>query len=275
MTIGCWLRNRLVVAAAALGLASIPYGGGARADIANWPVDDSNWNAITLGGAFYSDPVGDINPDWLDIVGDTTTFGAGYWAFSDAGTPADKTDDEIMWRIRLEEWKTNPNVVWQVFMDVDGDDLIDYSVQVDESGGNVVELVAATTGGTTWGDVSLDTTALWSDTISGFSRVTIPTGDGSAFGGGGDDAFLDFGMPWLAFTSLTGVTGSTPIRFGLSTSASHVAINKDLPLSASASDPVAAGFSDAILGIPEPSTVTLLAGGLVALALIARRSASC
>ncbi len=195
MTIGCWLRNRLVVAAAALGLASIPYGGGARADIANWPVDDSNWNAITLGGAFYSDPVGDINPDWLDIVGDTTTFGAGYWAFSDAGTPADKTDDEIMWRIRLEEWKTNPNVVWQVFMDVDGDDLIDYSVQVDESGGNVVELVAATTGGTTWGDVSLDTTALWSDTISGFSRVTTPTGDGSAFGGAETTRFSTSACP--------------------------------------------------------------------------------
>jgi hypothetical protein len=151
-------------------------------------------------------------------------------------------------------------------MDVDSDDVIDYSMQLDESGDNGVELVAATIGGTTWGEVSLDTTPLWLGSVAGFSRVIAPTGDGSSFGGGGDDAFLDIGMPWATFSSLTGASGSTPIRFGLSSSASHQAINKDLPFALSASDAVADGFTDPILGIPEPSSFSLLGGGLLALA---------
>jgi hypothetical protein len=31
-------------------------------------VADPDWHAITLGGAFYSDRVGDINPDWLQAL---------------------------------------------------------------------------------------------------------------------------------------------------------------------------------------------------------------
>jgi hypothetical protein len=258
--------------AAVLVLATTLVAGDAGADIQNWPLADSDWRAIMAGGGFYADPVGDINPDWLDIVGDTTVFSAGYWAYADAGTPGDQTDDEIMWRIRLEEDKSNPNVVWQVFMDTDGDDAIDYSMQVDFSGSNVVELVAATVGGTTFGDVTLDATGAWSGSLAGFSRFVTPTGDGSGFGGGGPDTFLDFGMPWLTFSSITGVTGSVPVRFGLSSSASHVGLNKDLPFSLSSTDLVAGGFSDPIIGLPEPSTFSLLAGGLLVLGWRGRRS---
>jgi hypothetical protein len=259
-------------AAAVLVLATTLGAGDVRADIQNWPLADSDWHAIMAGGDFYSDPVGDINPDWLDIVGDTTVFSAGYWAYSNAGTPGDKTDDEIMWRIRLEEEKTNPNVVWQVFMDTDGDDLVDWSMQVDASGSNVVELVAATVGGTTFGDVTLDAVGAWSGSLAGFSRFVTPTGDGSGFGGAGPDTFLDFGMPWLTFSSITGVTGSGPVRFGLSSSASHVGINKDLPFSLTSTDLVGSGLSDPIIGLPEPSTFSLLAGGLLILGWRGRRS---
>lgn len=248
-----------------LGL-SLVAASGARAVIMNWPATDAGWIALRSGGVFYSDPVGDISPDWLDVVGDTTSFAAGYWAFSDAGTPGDSSDDEIMFRIRLEESKTNPSAVWQVFMDTDLDGLVDYSFQVDESGDNAVELVAALVGGVTFNDISLDTTQLWSGSIAGFSRVVEPTGDGSTFGGAGDDAFLDFGMPWDTLSAITGASPDSPIRFGLSSSASHSAINKDLPFTLSGSDFVAAGFSDDVLGIPEPSTALLVGAGVLILA---------
>jgi hypothetical protein len=248
------LKRLVLATATAAGFAAATSAGAA---IMNWPADDEDWHPFLAGGALYSDPVGDINPDWLDIVGDAT-HAAGYWAYSDAGTPS-KLDDEIMWRIRLEEWKVNPNVVWQIFMD--------------ESGDNEVELVNAITGGLTFGDVDLNTTAIWSGPIADFSRVITPTGDGSAFGGGGDDAFLDIGMPWATFSALTGASGSQPIRFGLSSSATHSGINKDLPFSLSSSDPVASGFTDPIFGIPEPSTFSMIAAGLLGLVSFARRSA--
>jgi hypothetical protein len=178
-----------------------------------------------------------------------------------------------MWRIRLEEWvPMTPTVVWQVFMDIDGDGGIDFSMQLDMSGDNEVELVAAITGGLTFGDVDLNTTAVWSGAVADFSRVITPTGDGSAFGGGGDDAFLDIGMPWETFAALTGASGSKPIYFGLSSSATHSGINKDLPFSLTAGDLVADGFSDAIFGIPEPSTFSLIAAGLLGLVSFARRT---
>jgi hypothetical protein len=254
----------VVVRAAALLCVSLAGAGAVRADILFWPASDGDWNPMLSGGSFYSDPVGDINPDWLDVVGDSS-FASGYWAFSDAGTGGDSSDDELMFRIRLEEAPNNANVVWQVFMDVDLDGLVDFSLQVDESGDNAVELVPALVGGTTFSEVSLDTVAPWSGSIAGFSRFVVPTGDGSTFGGGGDDAFLDLGIPWDDFSALTGASGSDPIRFGLSSSASHSLINKDLPFSLSGSDPVAAGFADAVVGIPEPATATLLGTGLLLL----------
>ena len=261
------LKTLVLATVAAAGFAAASSAGAA---IMNWPAADEDWHPFLVGGALYSDPVGDINPDWLDIVGDAV-YSAGYWAFSDAGTPGE-ADDEIMWRIRLEEWKVNPNVVWQIFMDIDGDGAIDFSMQLDESGDNEVELVAATTGGLTFGDVDLNTTAVWSGSVADFSQVTTPTGDGSAFGGGGNDAFLDIGMPWATFSALTGASGSQPIYFGLSSSATHSRINKDLPFSLTSSDLVASGFTDPIFGLPEPSTFSLMAAGLLGLVSFARRT---
>ena len=39
--------------------------------------------------------------------------------------------DAEVFRIRLEEFKSNANVVWQVFMDIDADDVLDFAIQLD------------------------------------------------------------------------------------------------------------------------------------------------
>jgi hypothetical protein len=224
----------------------------ARADAQSvWP-GSSDWKALQVSGSNYTDPSGPT-PDTIDIRGDST-YAAGYWSY-------DTTNANLFFRMRLDKKPSNPTSVWQVLLDTDTDTDIDWVLQLDESGDNQMELVAASTGGTKFSDVSLSSSSSWSGATSTYSRFVDPTGDSSNFDGN-SDAFLDMYIPWSSFSSATGLTTSSSFRIGLSTSTTHTAIGKDFPLALTSSSSVKDGFSDPIAAVPEPGTWALFLAGL-------------
>lgn len=209
----------------------------AMADIVLWPVADEAWHPITVGGSPLTDPLGDVSPSWTDVVG-SDTYAAGYWYLADGGTP-DKGDDELLFRMRLDDYKANPQVVWQFLLDTDADGDIDWSLQVDLSGSEQVELVEATVGGPTFGDLDFSATPAWMNATAGYTRFTdTATGDGSDLGGDGYDVFLDVGISWADFATATGMEMGDPFAIAIATSTSHSGSNKDIPMDGGGDTPV-------------------------------------
>jgi large repetitive protein len=233
------------------------------------------WLPVTTGGgaSYYVDPLGDIAPQFVDIVGDAT-IPAVYWGININSTPADITDDYLLFRMRLEApVAAQDNYCYQVLFDTDNGGDVDWVLQLDNKVDNRVEFAVADPGGPTWGDVAISTLAAqipWTGVFTIYSETVYPTGDGSNFGGDAD-RFLDLGMPWVSFLNAVYGGQSTPFSVAFSTSANHNNINKDLPNQATASDPVNVGFSDNINdnNVPEPTTWALM--GIGTLALFRRR----
>lgn len=222
----------------------------------------SEWHAIPQGGGDYVDTPGDVSPTFNDIVGglddNSNFYASGYWA-SDA--------TNIYFRIRMDEHAPAAPAlcesVWQILIDSDGDDGVEWALQVDRSSSdNQVEFVAATVEGLPFSSVALSTINSWSGSLDNYAYCQTITGDGSQFQGS-DDAFLNMAMPWADFTALTGITSTTDFRVALSTSANHNNINKDLPID----------WSDSF-SAPEPGTMALLTLGLLGLAGRLRRRKS-
>jgi len=239
--------------------------GPASGALLNWPATSDDWNPLTAGGAYYTDPKKDYNPDRIDIVG-TSTVTAGGWYFDDYGPSS--PDTQLMFRMRLSQGNPLGNYVWQILIDTDGvtsgNTAIDYSLQVNNSGASQVELLAAVDlgtgqqrGGPNYNDVEFNTTALWSGALADYSRIVDPVDDGQHIGDGTADAWIDWGIPWSEFAAVTGVAYGSTIQVQLSTSASHSVINKDHPHDLGPKSPVSGGFSDVIL-VPEPASLTLL-----------------
>jgi hypothetical protein len=251
----------MVLAAAAVVVAAPANGG-----LIHWPVADGLWHPLMVGGAVYTDDAGDVSPKCVDVVG-TAAAPAGLWFLYDGGT-SDQADDELMFRLRLSQGATNGHdypgnlghYVWQVIFDVDGDDLIDWSLQVDNSGDNEVELLQAIVGGPTFGDVVLSSTQTWSGSLTDHSRLVDPTGDGQHVGSGTDDAFLDFGIGWADFSAATGLEQDDMFSVGLATSTSHSTNNKDNP------PDLPTGLADVVL-VPEPDTAVMLGLAFLLMAL--------
>jgi len=171
-------------------------------DIVNWPEFNDDWTPVTVGGEYWSDPTDDVNPANADILGSSTVPGM-LWAYADNGTPF-RTDDELMFRLRVGKGSQNGQAypgnlgqfVWQIYIDSDNvHGTIEWSLQLDNSGENRVELVAVS-GGPTFGALTYSSTPEWFESIIGFSRLVDPTGDGEHLGDGTADAFLDIGIPW-------------------------------------------------------------------------------
>jgi hypothetical protein len=210
-------------------------------------------------------------------VGSSTVPGL-LWSYADNTTP-DRSDDELMFRIRVGKGAQNSRAypgnlgqyVWQIFIDSGGfAGSIEWSLQLDNSGNGRVGLVELTTGGPTYADLVFSTSPAWTGSLEGFSRLVDPTGDGIHIGDGPADAFVDFGIPWADFAGAVGLPLHGSFRLGLSSSTSHVTTNKDFPGDLASTSSVATALSDPI-GTPEPSTLFLIAvgGGLL---LIRRRS---
>ena len=221
-------------------------GGGLYADGTHQPPTFTDPN--------YSAPP---NPEYTDIVGglDSTLagpFAGGFWAM-DAAT--------IYFRIRVDNAPSaNPQTVWQVLLNTDGDDYLDWAIQLDLSSDNAVELaenVAVLAGGPSddWAGVDLDAASQVSAGTPAtdfyrFVNATIETGSKFHTSLGDDDFFIDIAYPKSTFETATGLAFSDTFGVAFSTSASHTVINKDLPDT---------GWG----AIPEPSVLllSLLASG--------------
>lgn len=217
--------------------------------------------------SLYYDP-DDINPASTDIEGDQT-YAALFWYYQDSGTPLDESDDELLFRIRLDKEEQIKTSVWQILLDTDDDIYLDYVLEYDASGTpDAIEL--APTGGAqaTVSDVTIDTAnLLWSSTlIADFTRF-VTADDGSNFDGN-PDVFLDLGIPWSDLSTATGLTAGDSLRFGVSTSTTGELINKDVPLGLASTASVGDLLGDAII-VPEPGGLSLL--GIAAGFILLRR----
>ena len=206
------------------------------------------------GGGIHADP-DDVTPDWSDLRGglddNGAPFNVAYWYYD---------GDHLMFRIRIDQAPQQCTDVWQVLLDTDTDDGVDWVLQVDFQSDDAVELSQATVEGPTIGDVEFNSTPSWTGDIAIYHECQDPASDGSYFDGEAD-VFNDLAMPWSTLSSLTGITKHTPLRVGLSTATQDNVINKDYPLGLSDADAIADVFSDEFL-VPEPTTIGLVAIGL-------------
>lgn len=214
--------------------------------VATWPVADTDWDAVIVGGSTYVDALTghpgdnyDTPPQGpLDIVGGIDQsangpFAAGFWA---------QTAGDLMFRMRVD---TDPSVggqfVWTALLNTDADSGVDWAVQLDLSGDNQVELVQALSGGPDNGwDITLAdaphaigfSTADYSRFVNASAGGPNPPFTGSQFHGPGpatDDWFVDIGIPLATFTATTGWEPGDPLGIAFSTSSTHTLANKDRP----------------------------------------------
>lgn len=224
--------------------------GAVHADV-DWPASTPGWIPVTIqGGQPYVEP-DDQTPDVIDLRGDAT-YNTGYWFFD---------GQDLMFRMRVDDTPgTNTQQVWQVLLDTDGDDGVEWALQYDANVDDAIELVTALIGGPNWTDVQLSTVDVWmSTTPSIYGRFIDPTDDGSTFDGD-TDGFVDVAIPWTELQTYTGITLSTPIRIAFATSSQHNNINKDLPTD----------WGDPFV-LPEPGTISLVALGLLGVGVRLRR----
>lgn len=221
----------------------------------------TNWVSITVGGSIYNDPT-DQNPGSVDLIGDSIES-TGFWQLSEGLTPA---EDLLTFRLRVSSMPNNPQNVWQVLLDTDGDGTnIEWILQLNYSGKDKgVYLTQTATGGNgpTLGAITTESTNHWEGTTSGYSQMTLA---GTDIDGQKDDAFIDLGMEWQDFALHTGVTSVDQLRVAVTTSTTHTSVNKDAPLGTDGPDLVL--VSNALSEtIPEPASVSLMlavSGGIL------------
>lgn len=262
----------VLITIALLGL-TLAVSGAAQADII-W--GNAVWQVYTVGGAPYTDPLGDIAPATSDLVGDAARPSL-YWCLDSLGTPAE-ADDTIMFRMRVDELPGLNTGTFQIFFNTDADANADWVLQQDRGNDADVEFQQALPGGPTWGDVNVPIAGNpdnnpyeWTGTLTGWSRSLTVASEvpGYTAFSGANDYFIDFGMPWASFSTYTGIANqSVPFSFAATSSTQHNNINKDLPQLQGFGDPVTFG-DDTV--VPEPGTWALLGLGLVGLGWWRRR----
>ncbi|NLH75266.1 MAG: hypothetical protein GX456_19650 [Verrucomicrobia bacterium] len=235
-------RNLLrYVVTAALAAALLPTVHGA---LFNWT---TQWTPMTVNGGtqYYHDP-NDINPASVDLLGNASGPACAFWALH---------DNHIQFRLAMSGTSQNPQAVWQVFFDTDGNEnTLEYVLQLDLKVDNRVEF-AKVTGGPTLEQVSVGTETtdiLWTGARADYANV-FPA----------NASYIDLAIPYSTFVAFTGTSSA---RLLFTTSADHNNINKDYPLGLSSSDLINAGLSDNV-AIPEPSTGLAVGGLMLLLAL--------
>ncbi len=238
-----------------------------RADVITWPTM-SEWNPLYSSTGLYSDPNNDIGNNghlYLDIVGGTdslnNTYSGGYMLRRTEGI-----EDQLLLRIRVNADKSNDVGAFQVFFETDGDDSVEWVMQLNTEkvkGQTIDTLTFGSASGTNRNGVVFGTT-VWSTTTGYFHYTGTATEDGSQFGGD-DDYFLDMAMPWSTFENYTGITSTNdPLRMLITSSQSAGQINDGDVGNSSVASGVDVLFKDLYTSqpeaIPEPAVATLIVG---------------
>lgn len=225
-----------------------------------WPANDM-WRPLYRLGGFITDADNDFpganGQASLDIEGNAT-YAAGYIYIDNAGTPTDSSDDYLMFRMRLDGTRANPNGVYQILIDADGNPAtVDYVLQTDMAADDMVELLATTSGGPTFGGVAMNAVS-WQGDLATYAHVLTPATDGSNFGGN-PDYFVDVAIPWQQWEVITGLSQQDAFAIALSASTQDTLINRDYPLNYTSGTQVSLGFGDPMRPpVPEPRTLLLV-----------------
>lgn len=235
--------------------------GASVADTINWPAN-GDWNPLYRAGLLFSDvpqDTGNKGHPHLDIVGDATYTG-GYLMYRSAVDTPGETEDQLLLRIRLSDKKKKMSGAYQVFFETDGDDSVDWVLQLSSSdldSSGTLEFGAAS--GTNRNGVVFGSVA-WTGTYAGNVNWTgNPTGDGSQFDGD-DDYYLDMSMSWQIFSGLTGITSTNDaFRLLITSSQSGGQINDGDVGNSSVAASTDVNFADIYSdSIPEPAVTVLL-----------------
>ncbi len=231
------------------------------ANTVNWPTN-SEWNPLYSSGVLFSDVQQDTGNNGhlhLDIVGDST-YAGGYLMYRSVANTPGETEDQLLFRIRLNDKKNKMSGAYQVFFETDGDASVEWILQLttsDLDSNGTLEFGAAS--GTNRNGVSFGAVS-WTGTYAGNVNWTgNATGDGSQFDGN-DDYYLDLSMPWQNFSSLTGITSTNdPFRLLITSSQSAGQITDgdvgNLSVAANTDFNFTDAYSDTI---PEPTAATLI-----------------
>lgn len=235
--------------------------GVSMADTINWP-SNGEWNPLYSSGVLFSDVTQDTGNNGhlhLDIVGDST-YAGGYLMYRSTADTSGETEDQLLIRIRVNSKKNKMSGAYQVFFETDGDASVEWVMQfssTDLDSGGTIEFGAAS--GTNRNGVAFGTVD-WTGTYAGNVNWTgNATGDGSQFDGD-DDYYLDLSMPWLNFSSLTGITSTNDaFRLLITSSQSSGQIDDgdvgNTSVAANTDFSFESVYSDAI---PEPTTGVLI-----------------
>ena len=184
---------------------------GAQDAAAAWPAD-SDWRALTVGGAALSDPKEDVPRARIDLVGDSTAP-AGYW-----GTDATR----LYVRMRLNGDPCSDDKCssldlegWGVLFSTDGADEDFEGVLLVSTGGALLSLRPNDDGGDDWdNDFDLPTYNTIGPLDDGIIRVIEATD--SSFTPD-EDYFLDVQVPLSELSDLFGSDYSGDLRLALAT----------------------------------------------------------
>lgn len=226
-----------------------------------------DWTVITVGGSNYVDVETDNVdaqayaaplPDYYDLVG-----AAG---FSNATAYTAQDDENLMFRIRVDDQPSSVNSVYAVLINSDGDDFVDYILQLDDASDERVEIVQTSTdygpsSSPTWGGLGdLQNVAGSQVTVGAVGTWSQYVLANTSLGGDGD-YFVDIAISWSDFAAMTSLTGSDQFSVAFATSSQHINLNKDKP---------DGGWSD-LLTVPEPSAAIALPALGILLFMVRRR----
>ncbi|WP_281658304.1 carboxypeptidase regulatory-like domain-containing protein [Halobacillus sp. Cin3] len=192
-----------------------------------FPSNDQ-FQPFILGAEPIYDLVGDENPDYVDIVGDSQ-YPAGFFSYD---------GENIYFRIRLNDDPLNNqgtgfrNSAWGVLVNTSGaPGVYDWLVNVDglDTSINLIENTVQEFN--SWTDSAEGTdgsgTPNYSRPIVNFDVArAVMTNDGSDFGGD-PDYFIDFQFSASVFFQTLGITEETPLQFLIFSSANANNYNKD------------------------------------------------
>jgi hypothetical protein len=244
------------------------------------------WTAVAYPNNNYPDPFSDQQTGGKesDIVG-TTNTPSFYKRFDDGGTPANLTDGQLAFRLRLAQQDNPPGFTGAAFVGIDGnaDGALDIFVGVNNQGsGNKVGIWDAGPGL----NISPSTTTMassprfsYTPTTANYdwSAVSLTLDPGATTldvdGGGKTDYFLTWIVPFadvvsaLAANGVAGFNQNTAMALVSATATQDNSLNQDLNgVAGSVNSSLtwtqlgAATFpysADGIQPVPEPGVLTL------------------